>query len=331
MTMTYDGTNGITFPDSSQQKTAATGFGFKNRIINGAMGIWQRGTSVTPSLGSLTSYVVDRWASYQTGAATAVYKSTGFNGQPNCAGFNGVASNTSVVLFQPIESVNCSDLVGATVTLSVWLYSTITSKGVSLYIDTANSVDNFSATTQRATSTVSVPSGLWTQYTLTYTNADATVANGIRVRIDFGACTSGTYAFTGVQLEKGSTATSFDYRPYGTELALCQRYYEKSYTQSVAPGTANSTNGSTRIYVSGTTSCVGGVSVAFAVVKRVEPTFTIYSPMSGAAGYGYSYSTSGDRPAASGVGASSAFVFDNGSSVAGICNELFHWTANAEL
>jgi hypothetical protein len=33
-----------------------------------------------------------------------------------------------------------------------------------------------------------------------------------------------TFYITGVQLEKGSTATSFDYRPYGTELALCQRY-----------------------------------------------------------------------------------------------------------
>ena len=34
-----------------------------------------------------------------------------------------------------------------------------------------------------------------------------------------------TLNITGVQLEKGSTATAFDYRPYGTELALCQRYY----------------------------------------------------------------------------------------------------------
>jgi hypothetical protein len=35
-----------------------------------------------------------------------------------------------------------------------------------------------------------------------------------------------TFYITGVQLEKGSTATSFDYRPYGTELALCQRYFQ---------------------------------------------------------------------------------------------------------
>jgi hypothetical protein len=47
--------------------------------------------------------------------------------------------------------------------------------------------------------------------------------------------TSGaTWYVTGVQLEKGSTATSFDYRPYGTELALCQRYYYKVVTESAA-------------------------------------------------------------------------------------------------
>jgi hypothetical protein len=42
-----------------------------------------------------------------------------------------------------------------------------------------------------------------------------------------GALTAGlTWTIGNVQLEKGSTATSFDYRPYGTELALCQRYYQ---------------------------------------------------------------------------------------------------------
>jgi hypothetical protein len=46
--------------------------------------------------------------------------------------------------------------------------------------------------------------------------------------------TSGaTFYITGVQLEKGSTATSFDYRPYGTELALCQRYYYKNFPADI--------------------------------------------------------------------------------------------------
>jgi hypothetical protein len=253
----------------AQSGAPGVSLGFKNRIINGNFGIWQRGTSVTPPLGSLSSYVSDRWASYQTGAATAVTKQNGFNGQPNCAAFNGTASNTEVTLFQCIESLNCSDLVGSTITLSVWLYSTVASKSVSLYIDTANTVDTFSSVTQRASLVVSVPSGAWTQYTLTYSNADSSVANGIRIRANFGACTSGTFAITGVQLEKGTAATQFDYRPYGTELALCQRYYETTAT--------NGTIGLNETQVQIVWNAAYCTASQFKVTKRAAPTVTIYS------------------------------------------------------
>ena len=48
-----------------------------------------------------------------------------------------------------------------------------------------------------------------------------------------------TFDITGVQLEEGTAASPFEFRQYGTELALCQRYYEKSYEQSVVPGSAS--------------------------------------------------------------------------------------------
>jgi len=47
-----------------------------------------------------------------------------------------------------------------------------------------------------------------------------TITAGTNTNIEFNTGTCGN-----VQLEVGSTATSFDYRPYGTELALCQRYF----------------------------------------------------------------------------------------------------------
>ena len=54
-----------------------------------------------------------------------------------------------------------------------------------------------------------------------------------------------TWFITGVQLEKGSTATSFDYRPYGTELALCQRYFISyggtTQYERIAVGVCNTT------------------------------------------------------------------------------------------
>jgi len=74
-----------------------------------------------------------------------------------------------------------------------------------------------------AGSTSSGTAGAWTGSGLTsVTGATSVVGTN-------GA----TFYITGVQLEKGSTATSFDYRPYGTELALCQRYFQRNSNSSL--------------------------------------------------------------------------------------------------
>jgi hypothetical protein len=65
-------------------------------------------------------------------------------------------------------------------------------------------------------------------------------------------------------LEKGSTATSFDYRPYTTELQLCQRYYEQSVTNKIVIARPDSAN-------------VCAASLFFAVEKRATPTMTFPS------------------------------------------------------
>jgi len=74
---------------------------------------------------------------------------------------------------------------------------------------------------------------------------------------------SATFYITGVQLEVGSTATSFDYRPYGTELALCQRYY---YKTKPAAFSSISSGG----YNSSTTAFQGFLQ--FPVTMRIAPT-----------------------------------------------------------
>ena len=76
-----------------------------------------------------------------------------------------------------------------------------------------------------------------------------------------------TFYITGVQLEKGSTATSFDYRPYGTELALCQRYYE------IVGQTSNSVLFQT--YAGGATSGNQRSTFYYKVNKRASPTVTV--------------------------------------------------------
>jgi hypothetical protein len=75
-----------------------------------------------------------------------------------------------------------------------------------------------------------------------------------------------TFYITGVQLEKGSTATSFDYRPYGTELALCQRYLP-AYIYSSASGTEP-----VAWVRGGSTASIASTSIYFTVPSRVPPT-----------------------------------------------------------
>lgn len=103
----------------------------------------------------------------------------------------------------------------------------------------------------------------------------ASITGGVNTTIEFNA---GTVA--NVQLEVGSVATPFEHRPYGTELALCQRYYEKSYDIGTAPGTI------TDIGAVGTRQI--GVNIVFDVVffarKRAIPSITYYNPVTGDAG-----------------------------------------------
>jgi hypothetical protein len=85
-----------------------------------------------------------------------------------------------------------------------------------------------------------------------------TITAGTNTNIEFNTGTCGN-----VQLEVGSTATSFDYRPYGTELALCQRYYFK-----IKPASNSTLNPAG--FNSNTTLFSGFVQ--FPVTMRIAPT-----------------------------------------------------------
>ena len=104
-------------------------------------------------------------------------------------------------------------------------------------------------------------------------SVDANLAVG---QTNLAAATSNYWQVTGVQLEMGTVATSFEHKPFGVELAECQRYYEKSYNVDVVPGT--STNAGVHQEVGGSdTSGNTASAVAFAVNKRAAPTITFYS------------------------------------------------------
>jgi len=258
MTLAVSG-DSITYNDLSVQNTAAK-VGMVNRIINGDMRIDQRnaGASVTPADGQ---YLVDRYqASLNVVSKFSIQRSTtvpaGFINSLLATSLSaysiGAGEVTGVV--QKIEGFNVADLgwggTGAQpATLSFWVRSSLTGAfGGSFRNSAGNRSYPFSYTISAANT--------WEQKTVTITGDTSgtwLTDNGVGVQLYFslgaGSTFSGTagawaaanfvsatgavsvvgtsgatFYITGVQLEKGSTATSFDYRDYGRELIMCQRY-----------------------------------------------------------------------------------------------------------
>ena len=237
--------------------------GFKNRIINGAMVIDQRnaGASVTPTAGA---YSLDRWKtgnsieskySIQQNAGS-VTPPTGFTNYLGCTSLSAYSLTTTdfFLQYQPIEGYNIADLgwgtaSAKTVTLSFQVYSSLTGTfGGTLLNSAANRcyVFGYSIPVANTWTTVSVTiagdtTGTWLTTTGQGINVFFSLGAGSSVTGTAGSWGStlyrsvtgqtsvvgtngATFYITGVQLEVGTTATNFDVRSYGTELALCQRY-----------------------------------------------------------------------------------------------------------
>jgi hypothetical protein len=221
--------------------SAPNTFGFKNRLINGAMQTWQRGTSSTTTT-SGWNFLSDRWAIYCAGASATWGQNTSVpTGFQYSLKMQRTAAQTYTNLLyaaQIIETRNCLDLAGQTVTFSFWAKAganfSAASNNINVYLATGTGTDEglaafgggtwtgFSAPvnqTQAITTT-------WTKYSYTVTLGSTVSELGVQVSftpVGTAGADDALY-ITGLQVEKGSQATSFDYRPYGTELALCQRY-----------------------------------------------------------------------------------------------------------
>jgi len=229
MPITFNATSGITFNDGSTQNTRPA-VGFRNRIINGDMRIDQRnaGASQTFTAAAALAYSVDRFYGYCTGANVTGQRVAGTAPNEFAYRFTGAASVTAIGFGTRLEATNTTDLAGSTATLSVQLANSLltTVTWTAFYATTADAFGTLASPTrtQIATGTFTVTSTL-TRYT-TQISIPSAATTGIEIVFTVGAQTSGTWTIDNVQLEAGSTATEFERRPIGTELALCQRYYE---------------------------------------------------------------------------------------------------------
>jgi hypothetical protein len=285
MSVTINGTSGLSL---AGQFDSASTFGFKNRIINGQMQIAQRATSATITAGSTIAAgysTVDRFYVYCTGANVTAAQVAGTGATKNRLQITGAASVTAIGIGQRIEQLNSYDMAGTTATLSLDISNSLltTVTWTAFYANTADTFGTLASPTrtQIATGTFTVTSTL-ANYS-TQISIPAAATTGIEVVLTVGAQTSGTWVIGNLMLEESSIATSFDYRPYGTELALCQRYFEKTYNDGVALGTVTSV-GQLQFYLDQFTNLSNRSSTIlwlFKVSKRATPTITTYSPAVG--------------------------------------------------
>jgi len=218
----------VTYPATKAVWTdTPSTFGFKNRLINGLMQIAQRATSGTSGAAvpttSPTYPSIDRWYAYATGATVTVARVAGSGSNQYNLQVTGAASVTAVGVGQRIEQSNSYDMAGSTATLSVNISNSLLTT-VTWTANYATSADTWSAKTQIATGTFTVTSTL-TNYTVNI-SIPAAATTGIEILFTVGAQTSGTWVIGNAQLEKGSAATTFDYRSNVTEFQLCQRYLQ---------------------------------------------------------------------------------------------------------
>jgi len=261
---------------------------FRNKIINGDMRIAQRGTAAvtTTEAFPVDRFTIGMSNNYFSAEQSTAVVPTGFTHSLKATVTTAVASVSSTEVYllnHIIEGFNIADLGWGTsnaklITLSFWVRSSVTGiYGGTLrpnvaadrryaYEYTINSADTWEY------KTIAIPgdtSGTWS----TDNNAGIRLTFGLAIgsnrattagswgtnannalssdnQVNWMETLSNTFYITGVQLEEGTVATPFEHRPYGTELALCQRYFQISPSYTYLPAAnGNATSVETNFFL----------------------------------------------------------------------------------
>lgn len=315
--------------------------GFRNRIINGDMRIDQRNAGASVAA-SNSAYSLDRWRTELSGGGAFTFQRSttapaGFNNSMLLTVTTADASIASADYYdfqQFVEGFNVADLgwgtaSAQTVTISFWVRSSVTGTFAgSVGNGAANRSYVFTYTVNAANTfeykTVTIPgdtAGTWRTDNGRGISLIFDLGNGSNYQASAGlwvgqyavgtassvkliSTAGATFYITGVQLEKGSVATPFEFRSIGQELALCQRYYQNSGS----------------ITLRGLTPVLGGTSpntiVSLPVTMRSAPTVTVVTDATG----GYVW----------GSAAATGFTVEWPNS-SGLNSKLTSYTASSEI
>ena len=312
----------------------------KNLLINGDFGIWQRTASLNGN-----GFCADRWFIARNAGSPDTVVSTPYTTTPGYP-FSGhdpvnyllmtvtAAGGTNNNLLQAIEDVRTA--VEQTVTMSIWVYSSVSFTltgymwqdfgpgGSSNVVPFSGGEAVLGTTWTRVTFTGTIPSVL----------GKTIVGSGfLGCAWEFPGNVTKTILFCNAQVEIGDTATDFEARTQERELALCQRYYEKSYRSDYYPGDAtlygHRSMAAPRILGNGYPM----TSINFNTRKAFTPTIGLYSTDTGAVGKIHNDSLSLDKTAeVYRVGEQGGAII---SGEAGFANDQdllsWQWTAESEF
>lgn len=286
-----------TFSGNVQMASANGGqlAGLRNKIINGNMGVFQRGTTAVVANGYGPA---DRWLTQTTGdtfsttqgafvSGDTLYDTGGAQYFTQIA-VTSVANAANFCVFsQSIEDVRI--LAGQTVTVSFWAKAASGTPSIGLNFDQNFGSGGSPSSVASGTGQAQALTTTWTKYTKTFSipsingKTIGTTANTsftvLYIWLDAGSSNdtrsgsigqaSKTVSIAQVQVEIGSVSTPFEFRPIGMELALCQRYFERAFMYP-----SSGTNPTGQLFEASTTSIAYG-RVPLQAQKRATPTVAV--------------------------------------------------------
>jgi hypothetical protein len=298
---------GLTGPNNPITATGTiyTPGGFINKIYNGSISVWQRGTTSPASSTTIATYMTDGVIAYPKGAVVTCAQDGpipqgGFSFAIKCA---GLASNTDLIFGHRIESLDATPMAGNPSTFSFWykqdsgspqtpkISTCIPTVADTYQLGTAGKLDcanNTNVATDLASTNAgwsSCASGAWCQYAWSYT-VGAGAVRGLEVNYDCNvALTSAAVhcEITGLDgrpspgvAAGAATAPPPEIRSMQSELAWCERYYFKTYSYSVAPGSSVGVAGNAITMYAGSSGGLTGQTIPFHQVMRALPTISYW-------------------------------------------------------